>query len=251
MLATPLEVQMRDNKRISNPVTPATISVRHYLQYIHDPSNRSTKPIYYSPFPFSMVNHFDYYDKDREENQNHVYIRLRNKTAGIWGNWLRLPDVYFGQNYRLCRIHIPIDSENNYNYCYLVNRYSEELKANIVELLPAMMFLNNTQDNLTFKNYINEGRINRGETERIDYNYMLNNNVNNGLVIRPSSKPAALSTVIDVNEDGPLKDVICVDNKLCYQVTREVLYSNQSNHYQVQVISVYPLLQFVNRCDAV
>ena len=108
MLATPLEVQLRDEKRISNPVTPATISIQHFLDHFHDPSDRSVRPIYYTPFPFSMVNHFDYYDREREENQNRVFIRLRNKTAGIWGSWLRLPDVYYGQSYRLCRIHIPI-----------------------------------------------------------------------------------------------------------------------------------------------
>ena len=107
MLATPLEVQLRDEKRISNPVTPATISIQHFLDHFHDPLDRSVQPIYYTPFPFSMVNHFDYYDREREENQNRVFIRLRNKTAGIWGSWLRLPDVYFGQSYRLCRITRP------------------------------------------------------------------------------------------------------------------------------------------------
>ena len=251
MLATPLEVQLRDEKRISNPVTPATISIQHFLDHFHDPSDRSVRPIYYTPFPFSMVNHFDYYDREREENQNRVFIRLRNKTAGIWGSWLRLPDVYYGQSYRLCHIHIPIDNDNNYNYCYLVNRYSEELKSNVLELLPAMMFMNHTPDDLTFKNYINEGRIPQGGTERIDFNYVLNNDINNGLVIRPSSQPAALSTVIDVTENAPLKDAICVEDVLRYRIVRETLYSNQPSHYQVQVVSIYPLLSFINRCDSV
>lgn len=186
LLATPIEVQLRNETRVGDAVTPATTSVLRYLHSVEHPEDRNGAPIYYSPFPFAMVNHFDFYDKDRAENQNHVYIRLRSKAAGIWGNWLRIPDVYYGQDYRLCRIHIPIDSENNFNYCYLVNRYSDAAKANLVELLPSMVFVNETAEELYFKHYINEGRIGcrRGENvAQIDYNYMLNNEVNNRLMV--------------------------------------------------------------------
>ena len=168
LLSTPIEVQLRNETREGDAVTPATTSLLCYLHNVEHPEDRNAAPIYYSPFPFTMVNHFDFYDKEREENQNHVYIRLRSKAAGIWGNWLRIPDVYYGQDYRLCRIHIPIDSENNFNYCYLVNRYSDETKANLIELLPSMVFVNETEEELYFKHYINEGRIGCRRDEKVE-----------------------------------------------------------------------------------
>ena len=69
--------------------------------------------------------------------------------------------------------------------------------------------------------------------------------------IGDTGKIAALSTVIDVTENAPLKDAICVEDVLRYRIVRETLYSNQPSHYQVQVVSIYPLLHFINRCDSV
>ena len=147
-----------------------------------------------------MINQFDYYEKDRPENQNHIYIRLRSKVSGIWGNWLRIPDIYYGQDYRLCRIHIPIDNENNYNYCYLVNRYNDEKKVNYIELLPSIIMVNHTNEELFYKYYINEGLIHYGDmnTTCIDYNYLLNNNINTYFSIRPNNIPFSECSKLDI-----------------------------------------------------
>lgn len=202
LLNTPIEVQMRDDSRISSVVTPATTTISTYLDAVNCKDSRMAPFIPYSPFPFTMVNHFDYYERDRPENQNHVYIRLRTKSSSLWGNWLRIPDVYYGEEYRLCRIHIPIDSENNYNYCYLVNRYNEVTKVNCIELLPSILFINHTNDTLVYKHYINEGFINPGRdnTTCIDYNYMINDNVNSLLSIRPPHTPNTTCSQLDVRE---------------------------------------------------
>ena len=252
LLSTPIEVQMRNDKLVSNAVTPATTSLLTYLHAIEHPEDRKNAAVYYSPFPFAMVNHFDYYDKDREENQNHVYIRLRSKAAGIWGSWLRVPDVYYGQEYRLCRIHIPIDRENNYNYCYLVNRYSDEGKVNYIELLPSVVFVNETSEELYFKHYINEGRIGcrHGENvEQIDSNYMLNNDVNNRVMICGAKERSCAMSALQMSEKDEEEYVVSVDDVLKYDVTRKVIYHHRGNHYAVEVIRVYPLLQCINRVD--
>ena len=241
LLATPIEVQLRNETRVGDAVTPATTSVLRYLHSVEHPEDRNGAPIYYSPFPFAMVNHFDFYDKDRAENQNHVYIRLRSKAAGIWGNWLRIPDVYYGQDYRLCRIHIPIDSENNFNYCYLVNRYSDAAKANLVELLPSMVFVNETAEELYFKHYINEGRIGcrRGENvAQIDYNYMLNNEVNNRLMVCGLRERAGEMSVLPIGEQEEQRYAVSVGDRLKYAVARKVLFQHRGNHYAVQVVTV-------------
>lgn len=250
LLATPIEVQLRNETRVGDAVTPATTSVLRYLHSVEHPEDRNGAPIYYSPFPFAMVNHFDFYDKDRAENQNHVYIRLRSKAAGIWGNWLRIPDVYYGQDYRLCRIHIPIDSENNFNYCYLVNRYSDAAKANLVELLPSMVFVNETAEELYFKHYINEGRIGcrRGENvAQIDYNYMLNNEVNNRLMVCGLRERAGEMSVLPIGEQEEQRYAVSVGDRLKYAVARKVLFQHRGNHYAVQVVTVRPLLRCINR----
>ena len=203
MLTVPLEIQLHDDKVISSPVTPATTSVNTYLHSVMHPDDRHQSSLLYSPFPFSMVNHFDYYDRDRPENKNHLYIRLRNKTAGIWGNWLRVPDVYYGQNYRLCRIHIPADSENNYNYCYLVNKYNDEEKVNCLELLPAAMLVNETEEDLFFKQYVSEGCVKsvlEENTSQINYNYLLNDGVNNNLFIRPYLRSSAVCSSLPITD---------------------------------------------------
>lgn len=263
LLNTPIEVQMRDDSKISSIVTPATTTITTYLDAVNCQDSRMTPFIPYSPFPFTMVNHFDYYERDRPENQNHVYIRLRTKSSSLWGNWLRIPDVYYGEDYRLCRIHIPIDSENNYNYCYLVNRYNEVTKVNCLELLPSILFVNHTDDLLVYKHYINEGFINPGcdNTTSIDYNYMINDNVNSLLSIRPPHTPNASCSQLDIREGSNSvflssveKDhsfVVSIQNELRYWVEKKVLYHHRGNHYQVQAIMIYPLVYYINRIDEV
>lgn len=204
MLQVPLEIQLHDDRIISSPVTPATTSVSAYLRATQHPEDRHQLLTLYSPFPFVMKNHFDYYDRDRPENKNQLYIRLRNKTAGIWGNWLRVPDVYYGQNYRLCRIHIPVDNENNFNYCYLVNKYDDKEKVNCLEMLPAAFFVNETPDELFFKQYINEGCVkpygSGDNTARIDYNYILNDGVNNNLLVRPYLQASSVCSRVSLDD---------------------------------------------------
>lgn len=200
LLDCPIEVQVRSDTLVSSIVTPASTSLQTYLQAIQAKDSRQVPFIPYSPFPFTMVNQFDYYEKDRPENQNHIYIRLRSKISGIWGNWLRIPDIYYGQEYRLCRIHIPIDNENNYNYCYLVNRYNDEKKVNYIELVPSIIMINHTNEELFYKYYINEGLLHDGEinTTCIDYNYLLNNNINTYFSIRPNNVPFSECSKLDI-----------------------------------------------------
>lgn len=195
LLDTPIEVQMRDEKMISSIVTPATTSISKYLQSIQAKDSRYAPFIPYSPFPFTMHNHFDYYDRDRPEHQNRVFIRVRTKASGIWGNWLRIPDVYFGDDYHLCRIQIPIDQENNYCYCYLVNRCNEIEKTNRVELLPSVLFKNNTEETLAYKYYMNEGMIH--DTAKIDFNYSMNDCL---LSLKPSTVPASDCSQLDIRQ---------------------------------------------------
>ena len=220
MLQTPLEIQLRDDHRISSAVTPATTSVHRYIHHVLHPEDRKQQMLLYSAFPFPLVNHFDYYDRERPENKNSVYIRLRSKTTGIWGKWLRIPDVYYRQDYRLCRIHIPVDNENNYNYCYIVNRYYEDQQVNCIELLPAVMFINYTSEDLFFKQYINEGCIKAmtndcsrsrsrsrsrknnardNNTARIDYNYLSNEGIHNTLIIKPYMNVSAVSSALPLS----------------------------------------------------
>ena len=79
LLDCPIEVQVRSDTLVSSIVTPASTSLQTYLQAIQAKDSRQVPFIPYSPFPFTMVNQFDYYEKDRPENQNHIYIRLRSK----------------------------------------------------------------------------------------------------------------------------------------------------------------------------
>lgn len=259
LLDTPIEVQLRDETVVSSTVTPATVSIPLYLRSIQAKDSRLAPFIPYSPFPFTMLNHINYYDRDRPENKNHVYIRVRTKTSSIWGNWLRIPDVYYGDSYHLCRIQIPVDKENNFNYCYLVNRYSDVEKVNRIELLPAILFKNCTDEPFAFKYYVNEGMVT--ETAKIDFNYAINNSINSLLSLKPFTVPDSVCSKMDIREgfidiEGSLleKDhafVLSIQNELKYWVEKTVLYQHRGNHYQVQLITIHPLLYYVNRIDEV
>ena len=89
---------------------------------------------------------------------------------------------------------------------------------NCIELLPAVMFINYTSEDLFFKQYINEGCIKAmtndcsrsrsrsrknnardNNTARIDYNYLSNEGIHNTLIIKPYMNVSAVSSALPLS----------------------------------------------------
>ena len=56
-------------------------------------------------------------------------------------------------------------------------------------------------------------------------------------------------SALQMSEKDEEEYVVSVDDVLKYDVTRKVIYHHRGNHYAVEVIRVYPLLQCINRVD--
>lgn len=166
--------------------------------------------VFYTPFPFVFRNYNlsddNYYNPDNEENKNKVYIRLKSPKVGVWGKWLHIQEIQGDADYRLCRIHIPADDQETYNYLYLVNRYDRLSKTNVIELLPSVFVLNRTNERLQFRQYMKEEVMVRGREsealqenyQAIDFNYVHNATMSGDVFVKFPRLSGTYSEAIDV-----------------------------------------------------